>query len=221
MATGHVRAGSRTLTRPFALQASTPRIGRKMTRHVRNILLHTMCYIGAYDDAVQQALTAAASWRRHGDSRMKPRMKQVLGIATLGIALTSLVPAAHAQTTASAHGDILVQKDSSWNGKKYEAYPKGTPELTVLKLSIPAHTALPWHIHPFPNAGYVLSGQLTIEDQASGKKQTFKTGQAFTESVNDVHRGISGDVPTVLIITYSGSPGVATFKQVGGGKPEY
>jgi quercetin dioxygenase-like cupin family protein len=145
----------------------------------------------------------------------------VLKTAALGVCLSFLATAAQAQSTASAHADVLAKSTASWNGKPYQAYPQGTPQLTVLKMTIPAHTALPWHIHPVPNAGYVLSGQLTIEDQASGVKHTFKAGEAFTESVDDVHRGISGDQPTVLIITYAGIPGVPTFKAVGGGKPEY
>ncbi len=139
-------------------------------------------------------------------------------------ALTTL--ACHAalaveQGSGSAHGEILVQSSASWNGKPYGHYPTAPAQLTVLKMTIPAHTALPWHAHPFPNAGYVLSGQLTIEDKASGQKRLFKTGEAFTESVDDVHRGISGDTPTVLILTYSGVPGEPRFKVVPGEKPEY
>ena len=148
-------------------------------------------------------------------------MNRHLLIAALCGAATLAAATAHAQATASAHVDVLAKSDASWNGKKYTGYPAGTPQLSVLKMTIPANSALPWHTHPFPNAGYVLSGQLTIEDKASGKKQTFTTGQAFTESVNDVHRGISGAEPTVLIITYSGSPGVDTFKPEPGQKPEY
>lgn len=145
-------------------------------------------------------------------------------LATLtALAATAIAGSASAAApaTGSAHGDILVQSTRSWNGKAYGAYPTGTPQLTVLKMTIPAHTALPWHIHPFPNAGYVAAGQLTIEDRDSGKKQTFKTGQAFTESVDDVHRGVSGDTPTVLIITYAGIPNTPTFKAEPGQKPEY
>jgi quercetin dioxygenase-like cupin family protein len=148
-------------------------------------------------------------------------MKSALKLSGMFVGLALVTASVQAQNVASAHADVLAKSDSSWNGKKYTAYPKGDPQLTVLKLTIPANTALPWHIHPMPNAGYVLSGQLTIEDQASGKKQTFRAGEAFTESVDDVHRGVSGNEPTVLIITYSGTVGVPTFKQVDGGKPEY
>ncbi|RDS86901.1 cupin domain-containing protein [Dyella psychrodurans] len=141
--------------------------------------------------------------------------------AALIVFLIPLLTPVHAQTVSSAHADILVKSDSSWNGKPYTAYPQGRPQLTLLKMTIPAHTALPWHVHPMPNAGYVLSGQLTIEDRATGKKQTFQAGQAFTESVNDVHRGVSGDQPTVLLITYSGTPGLPTSEPLKGEKPEY
>ena len=124
-------------------------------------------------------------------------------------------------TTSSAHADVLVKSSTSWNGKPYTTYPAGQPQLTMLRMSIPANTALPWHTHPFPNAVYVLQGQLTIEDKASRKKQVFHAGEGFTESVDDVHRGVSGSTPTVLIITYSGTPGAATFKAEPGQKPEY
>ncbi len=126
-----------------------------------------------------------------------------------------------APSVGSAHADILAKSTASWNGKPYTAYLAGQPQLTVLKMTIPPHTALPWHTHPFPNAGYVLSGELTIEDKASGKIQTFHAGEAFTESVDDVHRGVSGNTQTVLVITYAGVPGMPTFKAESGQKPEY
>ncbi|MHC1481105.1 cupin domain-containing protein [Frateuria aurantia] len=142
-------------------------------------------------------------------------------IAALGLTVVSTAITAEAQQVASAHVEVLARSTTSWNGKPYAAFPSGQPQLTVLKFRIPAHTALPWHTHPYPNAGYVISGQLTIEDKATGKKQTFTAGQAFTESVNDAHRGVSGNVPTVMVIVYSGTPGVPTFTPLPGQKPEW
>src|SRR5271168_5496322 len=140
------------------------------------------------------------------------------------IGCTSLA-ALHAQddgkNVATAHRDILLQADGSWNGNAYTHYPTGQPELTMLKVTIPANTALPWHTHPFPNAVYVLSGTLTLEDRDSGKSKVFHRGDAFAESVDDVHRGVAWDEPTVLLITYAGTPGVPTSIQVKGEKPEY
>lgn len=145
------------------------------------------------------------------------------GFAFLLIAagLPAFAPVLHAQSVSSAHVDVLAKSTKSWNGKAYTHYPQEQPELTVLRMTIPARTALPWHRHPYPNAGYVLQGQLTIEDRASGVKHTFHKGQVFTESVDDVHRGVSGPTRTVLIISYAGTPGVPTFKAEPGQKPEY
>ncbi|GBR71744.1 cupin domain-containing protein [Gluconobacter kanchanaburiensis] len=135
-------------------------------------------------------------------------------------AFLSLSPAS-AQVTASGHAEHLLADDHSWNGTPYDHYPTTRPMLSMIKLTIPAHSALPWHVHPYPNAGYVLQGTLTIEDRQSGKKQTFHQGQAFAESVNDVHRGVSGDGPTVLLLTYAGSPGKPTSIPLPGQKKEY
>ncbi|SEM90577.1 Cupin domain-containing protein [Luteibacter sp. UNCMF331Sha3.1] len=141
-----------------------------------------------------------------------------MGIA---LALASMAGIAHAEKTASAKADVLVRTDASWNGVAYTAYTTGRPELTVLKMTIPAHTALPWHTHPIPNAAYVLSGSITVEDKASGRKQAFHAGEALAEEVGQVHRGVTGDEPAVLVVTYAGTPGTPTFVPEQGQKPEY
>lgn len=152
--------------------------------------------------------------------------RKIAGLA-LGAVILGGGAAATAQeqtggsTVATAQREILLQAQESWNGKRYTQYPAGQPELTMIKITLAAHTVLPWHTHPFPNAGYVLSGTLTIHDRASGKTHTFHQGEAFAESVDDEHRGESGDVPTVLLITYAGSPGVPTSIPAKGQKPEY
>src|SRR5277367_5650773 len=145
-------------------------------------------------------------------------------------ALTAIIAGAslsvlHAQddgkNVATAHRDILLQAHQSWNGQPYTHYPTGQPELTMIKLTIAPHTALPWHTHPIPNAVYVLSGTLTLHDRASGKTLVVHQGQAVAESVDDVHRGEAGDEPAVLLITYAGTPGVPTSVPAKGEKAEY
>ena len=148
---------------------------------------------------------------------------------TVVLAATSLVATslsgAYGQAgtakVAAAQREVLVQSDQSWNGKPYTQYPKGRPELTMLKVTLAAHTVLPWHTHPFPNAAYVLSGTLTLHDKASGKTRVVHQGEAFTESVDDVHRGEAGDEPVVLLITYAGTPGVPTSIPAKGEQKEY
>jgi quercetin dioxygenase-like cupin family protein len=122
---------------------------------------------------------------------------------------------------ASGRRQLLLQTSQSWNGKPYTHYPTSQPQLTTIRLTIAPHTALPWHTHPFPNVVYVLSGTLTLHDKASGKTQVVHQGEAVGESVDDVHRGESGDEPTVLLITYVGTPGVPTSIPAKGEKAEY
>ena len=140
---------------------------------------------------------------------------------TCGASLTAMFAQNGPQNVASGHRDILLQTTQSWNGKPYTRYPSGQPQLTTIKLTIAPHTVLPWHTHPFPNVVYVLSGTLTLHDRDSGKTLVVHEGQAVGESVDDVHRGESGDGPTVLLITYAGTPGVPTSIPAKGEKAEY
>lgn len=140
------------------------------------------------------------------------------------LAGVSLIPALAQNSTnrvASGQREILLETTQSWNGTRYTHYPSGQPELTTIKVTLAPHTALPWHTHPFPNAVYVLSGTLTLRDRDDGKTLVVHQGQAFAESVDVVHRGESGDTPTVLLITYAGTPGVPTSIPAKGEKPEY
>ena len=144
-----------------------------------------------------------------------------LALITAATSLSSAYAQSAATTVASAQREVLLQADHSWNGVPYTQYPKDRPQLTMLKLTIAPHSALPWHTHPFPNAGYVLSGTLTVHDKVSGKTKVFHQGDAFAETVNDVHRGETGDEPVVLLVTYAGTPGVPTSVPAKGQQAEY
>ena len=62
---------------------------------------------------------------------------------------------------------VLVKSAAAWNGRAYEKFGDGRPELTVTRVTIPAHTQLPWHTHPMLSVGYILSGHITVEDKAT------------------------------------------------------
>ena len=63
------------------------------------------------------------------------------------------------------------------------------------------------HSHPIPSAGYILSGELTIEKK-DGTEKHFVAGQAVSETVDSIHRGITGAEPLVVIVFYPGTPGL-------------
>ncbi len=125
----------------------------------------------------------------------------------LASALFMLVAATHASADqpASVQSSVLLKSESSWEGTAYGAYPTGTPELSVLKITIPANTTLAWHKHPMPNAAYVLSGELTVETQDGKQRKVLGQGDALAEMVERHHRGTSGATPTELIVFYAGS----------------
>ena len=103
--------------------------------------------------------------------------------------------------------EILLQATAAWDNTPYHAYPRGKPEISVRRISIPANAELKWHSHPMPNAAYVLSGEITVEEP-SGIKRHFSAGQVIPESVNHRHRGVVGDEPAVFIAFYAGIKGM-------------
>lgn len=136
-----------------------------------------------------------------------------MNIYSLKALLLALVPLALlACTTPSAptgiERSLLLQSSTSWDGTRYAHYPSTAPELSLLKLKIPANTELQWHTHPIPNAAYILAGELTIESRDSGQTRRYKQGEALAEMVNITHRGKTGDEPVELIVFYAGSQGI-------------
>lgn len=138
-------------------------------------------------------------------------MKTINPVRTLLVTLACLSTLACSNTNEKPgiEKEILLQSSESWDGTPYASYPEGSPELTLLKLKIPANTELKWHTHPIPNAAYILAGELTVEAQDSGQTQVLKQGQTLAEMVNTVHRGKTGNSPVELIVFYAGSQGIA------------
>jgi quercetin dioxygenase-like cupin family protein len=96
----------------------------------------------------------------------------------------------------------LIHSSEAWNGKAYGQYPTGTPCISVIKMRVAAHTSLPWHSHTMPSVAYIISGQLTVEDKKSAIRKVINAGEAFNESVGDIHRGYTTELPAEIIITY-------------------
>jgi quercetin dioxygenase-like cupin family protein len=125
-------------------------------------------------------------------------------ILLYALVLSLLVCTAQARDSNGIHTDTLARATTSWNGAALPAYPQGTPEITILKYTIPPHTALPWHEHPYINAGVLLSGTLTVESQ-DGQTLHLAAGDSLIELVNTWHHGINdGDEPAVILVFYAG-----------------
>lgn len=115
---------------------------------------------------------------------------------------------------AKATVEKLLETEYSWDGTLYSSYPTGTPQLSVLKITIPPETSLDWHKHPIPNAAYVQQGELTVEKRADGETRTLHAGEVLPEMVNSAHRGYAGKEGATLIVFYAGQKGIDLSKPV-------
>jgi quercetin dioxygenase-like cupin family protein len=141
-------------------------------------------------------------------AEMSLRSVPTLLIAIFAITLFQKASAGQDRQPA-VQSETLLRTSSSWDGEPYRSYTSGQPELSILKITLAPHTQLEWHSHPMPSAAYIVAGELTLERKKDGKKQRFTAGQAVSETVDTLHRGVAGSKTVVLIIFYAGSPGVS------------
>lgn len=101
----------------------------------------------------------------------------------------------------------LVQSTKSWDGTNLKNYPKGEPEITILKITIPAKTKLELHKHPVINAGVLLKGELTVTT-VKDEVLELKAGDPIVEVVNKWHYGVNkGESDAVIVVFYAGVKG--------------
>ncbi len=118
------------------------------------------------------------------------------------------------QTDGHVEIQELMRTEASWNGAAYHAYPEGAAEPVVARITIPARGELPWHSHPMPSFAYVLSGEITVQDD-TGNKKHFAAGEVMPEAVHTAHRGIVGDAPATFIVFYAGTKGMPLSQPAG------
>ena len=129
--------------------------------------------------------------------------------------MLGIVTSAQAADSLRVTSDTVLRTTASWDGVRYERYPSGQPELTVLKIIIPPHTELSWHQHGMPSVAYVLSGELTVERAGDGQVKHIVTWDVLPEVVNESHRGYTGDQSAVLIVFYAGVLGMPLSNTAG------
>lgn len=132
-------------------------------------------------------------------------MTRILFVAAALLSLAGCAPTEN--KPAVLQSQVLLKSTSSWDGTSYRRYPEGQPELTILKINVPANTALKWHQHPVPNAAYITAGQITVQAQHSFQSIQLKAGDTIAEMVDIMHRGVTGSEPVELIVFYAGTPG--------------
>ena len=112
----------------------------------------------------------------------------MLLIVTLALVLFQQAMAVE-DTQSAIRSETLLRSSSSWDDEPYKSYPRGRPELSVLKITLQPHTKLEWHSHPIPSAAYIVAGELTLEREKDGQRQRLTAGQALSETVDTFHQG--------------------------------
>jgi quercetin dioxygenase-like cupin family protein len=101
--------------------------------------------------------------------------------------------------------ETLAKSSVSWDGQILPGYPKGKPEITILRIKIPAGAILEMHKHPVINAGIMLAGELTVITE---KNETLhlKAGDSIIEVVDKWHFGKNeGSKTAEIIVFYAGT----------------
>ncbi len=103
--------------------------------------------------------------------------------------------------------EVLAQTSKSWDGENLPDYPRGKPEVTLLRITIPPKMRLSLHKHPVISAGVLLKGELTVVTEEK-KVLHLKAGDSIVEVVNTWHYGKNeGNVSAEIIVFYAGGQG--------------
>lgn len=138
-------------------------------------------------------------------------MKKIFYVISLTIIISTSCWALDAK---GVKVEELARTGLSWDGATLPDYPKGRPEITILKITVPPETELPLHKHPVINAGVLLTGELTVVTE-DNKTLHLKAGDSIVEVVDKWHYGKNeGDIAAEIIVFYAGTKeGAITIKR--------
>ena len=104
----------------------------------------------------------------------------------------------------AADSEKVIQTTVHWNGQPIKPIHIEHPQVTILRITIPAGEKLAMHKHPILNVGYLTKGELTVRSE-KGDKLVLKPGDPIVELVNEWHYGEStGSEDAEIVVTYVG-----------------
>jgi quercetin dioxygenase-like cupin family protein len=99
---------------------------------------------------------------------------------------------------------LLAKSTESWDGTDLPDFSEAQTEVTMLKITIAPKSTMDMHKHPVINAGYMLSGSLTVHSE-NGRILKINEGDAIVEMVNHWRYGVNeSDRPVTILVTYFG-----------------
>lgn len=118
-----------------------------------------------------------------------------------------LILACAALNVWAAKSETLIQTETHWNQQPIKPIRIKHPQVTMLRITIPAGEKLAMHKHPILNIGYLTKGELTVYSD-KGDVLVLKPGDPIVELVNTWHYGKStGKGDAEIVVTYVGEKG--------------
>ena len=103
-------------------------------------------------------------------------------------------------------------------GERVVAYPEGTPEMRVYRITLPVGAKIPLHIHPSPVVVLVEKGSLSNVRIVDGAEVTdiVEAGDGFLEgNPEEPHYVINkGSEPAVSLVTFASVEGMPNMVRV-------
>ena len=115
----------------------------------------------------------------------------------------------------AANSEKVIQTTEHWNGQAIKPIHIEQPQVTILRITIPAGEKLAMHKHPILNVGYLTKGELTVRSE-KGDVLVLKPGDPIVELVDEWHYGEStGEGDAEIVVTYVGdkADGLSVIKE--------
>ena len=104
----------------------------------------------------------------------------------------------------AANSETVIQTETHWNKQAIKPIHIDNPQVTMLRITIPAGEKLPMHKHPILNIGYLTKGELTVRSEDGGVL-VLHPGDPIVELVDIWHYGEStGSEDAEIVVTYVG-----------------
>lgn len=97
--------------------------------------------------------------------------------------------------------ETLKRSSNSWDGTPLPDYPKGKPNIVMVRVTIPKGESIAWHKHPVINAGFLIKGEIKLKTE-NNRELTLRSGEAIIELVNKWHTGksVGADDAEILVV---------------------
>ena len=120
-----------------------------------------------------------------------------------------------ALNVCAATSDKVIRTTIHWDGQAIKPIHIDHPQVTILRITIPAGEKLAMHKHPILNVGYLTKGELTVRSE-KGDVLVLRPGDPIVELVDEWHYGEStGSEDAEIVVTYVGdqADGLSTIRE--------